>query len=281
MKLKISEIVIGERRREDMGDIQGLAESIKQYGLLHPIVVSEDKKLVAGGRRLEACKLLGWEEIPATFLGELSDKQLREIELEENLRRKDLTEIEKSRNMVELANIKAGQIKPSMAQRAIDKPGPNRQPNSKRTIATELGIPRKTLTEAYQHVDAVDKYPELETYPKKRAIEISRQLDTLSEPEQKEVLKQIQEVNEFGRQRMERADEVHRIKKTFANAIYGAALLPIDEHHLEMWLSDLSPTDLQKQADLVEDGLRRLATLKTHLKALFGGPRLIYSGGTK
>ena len=64
----IADIKIGARYRKDMGDIAGLASSIDAVGLLHPIVVSPAKKLLAGQRRLEACRLLGWTEIPATVL---------------------------------------------------------------------------------------------------------------------------------------------------------------------------------------------------------------------
>jgi ParB family chromosome partitioning protein len=47
-----------------MGDIDALAASMKELGLLHPIVVRPDGVLVAGERRLRAAKLLGWETIP-------------------------------------------------------------------------------------------------------------------------------------------------------------------------------------------------------------------------
>jgi ParB family chromosome partitioning protein len=47
-----------------MGDIDGLAESIEDIGLLHPITVDEQGWLLAGARRLAACKRLGWKDIP-------------------------------------------------------------------------------------------------------------------------------------------------------------------------------------------------------------------------
>lgn len=191
MKVRISEIVVGERRRDDMGNIQELADSIKKYGLLHPVVIDEQKRLVAGGRRLEACKLLGWEEIPVTFLGELSEKQLREIELEENLQRKDLTEYEKSKNLVEIVAIKREQAKtisqndivsggntfcPTVGQKIGHRP---KRPDSLRSIAKELDIPVQTLVDAHQHVQAVEKYPELEQLPKMQAIQTAKKLDAL------------------------------------------------------------------------------------------------------
>ena len=64
VKLPIENIRIGRRHRKDMGNIQALADSIAEVGLLHPIVVTEDHKLIAGQRRLAACKMLGWGGVP-------------------------------------------------------------------------------------------------------------------------------------------------------------------------------------------------------------------------
>jgi ParB family transcriptional regulator, chromosome partitioning protein len=62
----IASIKVGERIRKDMGDIAGLAASIADIGLLHPIVVKPDGTLIAGERRLAACKKLGWDKVPVT-----------------------------------------------------------------------------------------------------------------------------------------------------------------------------------------------------------------------
>jgi ParB family chromosome partitioning protein len=64
----IAEIIIGDRLRRDMGDIKALAESISDIGLLHPIVIRHDGLLLAGRRRLEACRRLGWEAIPVSVV---------------------------------------------------------------------------------------------------------------------------------------------------------------------------------------------------------------------
>jgi ParB family chromosome partitioning protein len=89
--LPITEIVIGPRVRRDMGDIESLAESIKRHGLLHPVVVKNDKTLVAGHRRIEAARQLGWETIPVTMI-EVAD--LLSAERDENAERKDFTPTE-------------------------------------------------------------------------------------------------------------------------------------------------------------------------------------------
>ena len=76
----IDRIIFGERRRQEMGDIDALAGSIGRYGLLQPIVVDDEWRLVAGGRRLEACRRLGWAAIPTRAFADLSERERQEIE---------------------------------------------------------------------------------------------------------------------------------------------------------------------------------------------------------
>lgn len=100
LTLKISDITVGERARDDYGDLESLTASIKDKGILQPITVSEDYMLLAGGRRLVAAKDAGLIEIPALIYqmeGTLEDIDVMEIELLENVIRKDFTWIEQSR----------------------------------------------------------------------------------------------------------------------------------------------------------------------------------------
>ena len=87
----LESIVIGDRVRKDMGDLDALAESIMRHGLLHPVVVKKDHTLVAGHRRMEAARRLGWKEIPVTMI-EVED--LLSAERDENTVRKDFTPTE-------------------------------------------------------------------------------------------------------------------------------------------------------------------------------------------
>jgi ParB family chromosome partitioning protein len=66
--MPVADIKVGKRIRKDMGDIEGLAESIEDIGLLNPISVDEDGRLLAGARRLAACKRLGWKTIPVNVV---------------------------------------------------------------------------------------------------------------------------------------------------------------------------------------------------------------------
>lgn len=91
MKVRIADIVVGERFRKEYGDIQSLALSMSKHGLLHPIVVDDSLNLIAGGRRLQAAMSLAWPEIECNRLAELDEFRRRELELEENVCREDLS----------------------------------------------------------------------------------------------------------------------------------------------------------------------------------------------
>jgi len=78
------------RQRRELTNIEELAESIGRLGLLHPIIVNREFILIAGERRLEACRSLGWTAIPYQFYDELNEAERQAVELEENLRRSDL-----------------------------------------------------------------------------------------------------------------------------------------------------------------------------------------------
>lgn len=89
---RISLIKIGERYRKDFGDIDSLAKSIDELGLLQPIGIDSNYRLVFGERRLRAYQLLGRETIPARTVHISS---LLKGELTENEFRKDFTPSER------------------------------------------------------------------------------------------------------------------------------------------------------------------------------------------
>ena len=176
--LPIEKINIGLRIREDMGDIAGLAESIKARGLLHPIVIDEAGNLIAGHRRLEAHKLLGRQEIETRTIADLTEKEKRLIELEENTKRKALTELEASKNLLDLANAAKEVLKEDFSLPSNEKSmGRPSKPDSEEKVAEMLGVSQPALSQARSHVAAVEKYPELEGLPKKEAIKTSKDPD--------------------------------------------------------------------------------------------------------
>src|SRR6266852_6648709 len=64
----IAAIKIGNRHRHDLGNVGSLAASIADVCLLHPIVITPDRTLIAGARRIAACQQLGWTDIPVTIV---------------------------------------------------------------------------------------------------------------------------------------------------------------------------------------------------------------------
>lgn len=90
--VSIEEIKVGERARTDLGDLTDLIKSIEDIGLIHPIVVTADRELIAGGRRLEACRKLGMIRVPVSVAEHITDAAgLLTAERDENTCRKDMT----------------------------------------------------------------------------------------------------------------------------------------------------------------------------------------------
>ena len=151
--IQIQDIVIQSRIRKDLGDIPGLANSIKENGLIEPIVLTHDYhtevtnehssyvyiKLVAGERRLTALKSLGIQELQHAvhyiWRSELESNDPKKkllfsaIEMEENVRRKDLSWQEQILGKQKLLAIMQElhglptQGRPSDTQRSSSQPG--------------------------------------------------------------------------------------------------------------------------------------------------------------
>jgi ParB family transcriptional regulator, chromosome partitioning protein len=87
--IPIADVRIVGRHREDLGDLDSLAESLAELGQLQPIVVTSELRLIAGGRRLAAAQSLGWVEIEAKIAHDLTDATaLLRAERDENTCRK-------------------------------------------------------------------------------------------------------------------------------------------------------------------------------------------------
>jgi 16S rRNA G966 N2-methylase RsmD len=146
--IPISEINSANRFRKDLGDIRPLASSIAEVGLMHPIVVKNGEarnyQLIAGLRRLEACKLLGWKKVPVTIL------DIEEIitgELHENVVRKDFVMSERIAILEEIERQRLGH-RVSKERVANCTPFQNEQKGRKsRTIAAAFtGISERQIS---------------------------------------------------------------------------------------------------------------------------------------
>ncbi|MEM6329379.1 MAG: ParB/RepB/Spo0J family partition protein [Planctomycetota bacterium] len=86
------------RKHFDEGEIADLADSIREHGVLQPLVVrqtGEGYELIAGERRLRAAQAAAWERVPVQ-LRAVTDQQMAELAIVENVQRKDLNALEKA-----------------------------------------------------------------------------------------------------------------------------------------------------------------------------------------
>lgn len=140
-----------EARQRREFTTEDLEPSIKRHGVLQPIIVTEDLWLRAGERRLATSIKLGLETIPVRFFSELEPLEGRIIELEENLRRKDLTWQENARAIADLHEAYLVMDKDwTRAQTAINLGMSNSWVDQSCQIARRLSDPRIAKAESWR-----------------------------------------------------------------------------------------------------------------------------------
>lgn len=111
MLVNINEIKVVDRIRKDFGNIQELADDIKENGLINPPVVTPDTyELIAGERRLRAMKLLGYNQIEVRPMAVKDAEHQLNLEISENETRKDFSKAERidyARRLERVESLKA------------------------------------------------------------------------------------------------------------------------------------------------------------------------------
>lgn len=156
----IDGIQVGFRYRKDLGDLRSLADSIGEVGLLHPIVITPEGRLIAGQRRLEACRLLGWAEVPVTVVDLY---QAARGEAHENFVRKDLlpSEIVALKRAIEpLERREARARQGSRADLCHPATVAEGQGDARDKIARYLGVGRTTIDRAEAVMEAAEEDPD-------------------------------------------------------------------------------------------------------------------------
>jgi hypothetical protein len=160
----LGHISAGKRHRKDYGDIADLAQSIEAVGLLHPVVIRPDGRLIAGARRLRAFRCLKRETIPAivvdlekVVLGEYAENTFRKaytpsesVDIArafEPIERAKAKERQREHGKTAPGRKHSGQVAPSVG-RATDK------------VAKATGLARRTLEKAKAVVEAAEVEPE-------------------------------------------------------------------------------------------------------------------------
>lgn len=151
VSILISSIIVNraERQRRELPNINILADSIKRLGLIHPVVITRENNLVAGERRLEACRQLGWTHINCQYLDELDSLTAHAIELEENIKREALPWPDECRAVAEYHALRSSE-EPSWSQeRTAEALGLNQSDVSEKIkVARELDSGNVLVTNA-------------------------------------------------------------------------------------------------------------------------------------
>jgi len=187
VKVRIEDIIIEPGRfREATGDMKGLAESLKRFGQLVPIIVTPIAGvpggewrwiLVAGFRRYTAVKSLGWETIEAVEQNNRSELLKKEIELEENLQREDMTWQEEVKAIAALDELKK-RLDPNWSQIQT---------------GAVIGMERSHVNEAVKLNRRMELFPELKdaksvtqalSWASSKAASVVRQKEVRNNPAQ-------------------------------------------------------------------------------------------------
>lgn len=140
------------RYRNDMGDLQELADSFTRTRQILPIVITQDKELIDGGRRLAACILAGIQ-VKAVFEDVIDTTEMRELELESNLCRKDYTPAEYAFAVADLHKFKVEQygeaVSGAKGGHTLD------------ATAKLIGKTKGTVISQLQIVEMIEAFPQL------------------------------------------------------------------------------------------------------------------------
>lgn len=144
MLINIEQIKIEDRIRKDFGNIQELADDIKQNGLINPPVVMQESDntytLLAGERRIRALKLLGYKQVEVRTWKSLNDEEKLNIEISENEARKDFSKSERMEYALRLAKIEGLKAEERMKSGKADPCLNSDKGRTDEVIAQKLGI---------------------------------------------------------------------------------------------------------------------------------------------
>jgi len=156
--LRVDAIRVEDRARRDYVNIDTLAASIASLGLIHPLLVTPDHRLIAGGRRLEAVKALGWDMVPVTVASNLTEaSDLLQAESDENAEREPLKPSEAANLAAKIEAV----LKPLAAERVGGRPSKTAanfagvsEPRPRDVAAKAAGTSRESIRKV-RHVQEV------------------------------------------------------------------------------------------------------------------------------
>lgn len=139
MLIDIEKVSVGDRIRKDMGDLEELSDDIAKNGLINPPVVTPDFELIAGERRLEAMKKLGYKQVEVRVMKVEDAEHKLNLEINENENRKDFNKSERIEYARQLERIERVKAKERMGQGVENFPQ-HEEGKTRDLVAEKLGI---------------------------------------------------------------------------------------------------------------------------------------------
>ncbi|EOO39013.1 ParB-like partition protein [Bacillus cereus VD133] len=141
MLLDINQIKVAERIRKEFGNIEELANDIKENGLINPPVVTPEHELIAGERRLRACQYLNYQQIEVRVMSVRDYEHKLKIEIGENEHRKEFTFSERMAWARELERVESAKAKERQGERTdIQENFPEGRVQTRDIVAEKIGI---------------------------------------------------------------------------------------------------------------------------------------------
>lgn len=160
LKIKVREGL--ERYRRDLGDLHELGLSLKEAGQIQPIIINRKHELVVGGRRLAACILQGME-IKVIYEDIVDPKKMRLWEIEENIRRKELTPAENALAIAEFHKL----MQEDHGEAVSGREGGH----TLEATAKVLGKTKGSVINELERAAMIEAFPELKQAKKKSEID--------------------------------------------------------------------------------------------------------------
>ena len=191
VRVHLESIRVTGRHRKDFGDVAALARDIESNGLIHPLALTADNRLIAGERRLRAVRLLSWTTVPVRYMTNIDDAvALLRAERSENAQRKDMLPSE----LMSLgAAIEELERPRAEARKAHGTTAPGRPSAGARRSPSDDGSTGRTSTIVADALGVGNA-----TYKRARAVHKATNDETLPEPERERAQKAMDEMDRTG-----------------------------------------------------------------------------------
>ena len=153
MIVDIDKVIVKDRIRKDFGDIQELADDIKENGIINPPVINKDYELIAGERRLRALKLLGYDRIEVRMMDTKDEEHELNVEISENEVRKDFSKSERASYMKKLMEIEGEKARERQGNRNNICENSHESLRTDEIVASQFGISSNTLRKEISILD--------------------------------------------------------------------------------------------------------------------------------